>query len=175
MNLTDKEDTELVAHCEHIKEIVRPHADELALLLNILPQAAMTRLLKPYFGGSDARTKKWSAKIYIWKMPLGGTPAESHICSENDPVTVRGMSGIADLIRDYVGSRSAHQISKLKGVLKMEGRYPFTVKSLAHHLGKMRPAFSRGGGAASTRWYYRDKGHDYMLQADISRVDEETA
>ena len=174
MNLTDEQDAELVQHCAAIKSIVWPHAKELALLLNMLPQAAMTRLLKPYLKGEDARVKNWSVKIYMWLTPEEESLDDSELLWEADPKTVLGMAGIAELIRDTVRPQHRTLPSELAGVARMSKLYPFTPKNLMHHLERMRPAFSRGGGSASTRWFYTDAGRNYMLQADISRVDEET-
>lgn len=171
MNLTDEEEAKIVKCCEAIKKIIKPHAKELAKLLGIQHQNATMRLLKPYFRAEDGRSKRWTVKAYIWVCPVDG---DVDLWAQSDPVIVRGMVGIAQLIRDYIGTYHDALPDGVSGSEQMAGKKPFLMKRLMHHLERMRPAFSRGKGSASTRWYYHASGYDYMLQADISRIDEES-
>lgn len=170
MNLTDKEEDALVEHGQGIRDILLPKATELAKLTNKTVQKSLMRLLTPYIKAPDGREKTWKVVLYLWALPPDGDLASGELVAESEPPSVKGFVGVIHLVRSYIEGWHDTRPTNVKGVLRMDGIAPFAHHRLTSHLEKMRPALSRGGGSASTRWYYVVDNENYMLQADISRV-----
>ncbi len=175
-DITPRQEAELFVHAEAIKEILGPHAKELAKLSVKTPGAELAQLFRPYLvstlSAADGRESQWGVKVYIWAFETDPSVDGSLWADNGDGDRVSGLNGVRDLVREYL---EAHDISPsdIDGLDKVE--HPFTQLELRRRMTSIRPAITRGGGKCSTRWQYEVGGEKFMLQIDIARVRQENS
>lgn len=94
----------------------------------------------------DGRQKQWDVEISFWDVTNGADRAE-HV-GQCDKTTVRGMSGVQELLEDYTVDMHSETIVKSEEIPE------FAATSLKRRLGGLRPSISRGEGMGTLRIYY---------------------
>lgn len=173
-NITHSQETKLFEHAEAIKNILGEHATELSEQSVKTPGAELAQLFRPFLvsmlSASDKREGTWSVEVFMWAFDID-PKIDGSLWAQNDkPEQVRGLSGVSDLVREYLEEfHDGIEPGEIEGLDNVE--HPFSQLELRRRMASIRPAIHRGGGHCSTRWKYSMEPDKFMLQIDIARVD----
>jgi len=167
MRLGRGEKAVLRGAAETICDILGPKGQSVTRDTDKAVYSAIAGLFRPYirqamnplYDVRDKRVKEWRIKLAFWDVTTGSEDAI--LLTETDPVTVGGLRGVAEAIRDFVDG------------LYGEAPVPddFDLQRLEVRMSQLRPSLWRQHGRATSRIScILPDGHKGLCQVDLSRA-----